>query len=86
MPVYEYREGGRVVVRALPVAERDTFPNRITVPSRVHVVAGAPDPGADTLRGFHRCEERYGTESVRQCAKALGLTRDQVKKVWQRPD
>ena len=83
MPSYEYIEGGRSVVRVLPVAERDRFPGRVTVPSRVMVCPrGEPSQGSQVLRGFERAESTSGTEKVRLCAKAIGLTRDQVKKVW----
>lgn len=86
MPSYEYIEGGRTVIRVLPVAERDRFPGRVTVPSRIAVCPrGEQSHGEAVLRGFSRCEETFGTEKVRQCARALGLTRDQVKKVWSEP-
>jgi hypothetical protein len=87
MPVYEYIENGKRVLRKLPVAARDNFPGRVTVPSRVNVCPrGEPTQGDEVLRGFSRCEDRYGTEQVRQTAKALGLSRDQVKKVWAKDD
>jgi hypothetical protein len=83
MPLYEYMEGGRRVVRRLPVAQRDSFHGRVTVPSRVLVCPrGEPTQGDEVLRGFSRAEETLGTEKVRLTAKALGLTRDQVKAVW----
>ena len=83
MPNYEFIEDGRRVIRRLPVALRDSFPGRVTVPSRVLVCPrGAPTQGEDVLRGFSECEQKYGTEKVRQTAEALGLSRDQVKKVW----
>lgn len=83
MPLYEYIEHGRRVTRVLPVARRDEFPGRVTVPSRINVCpTGGPTQGDEVLRGFRRAEETLGTEKVRQCAKSLGLTRDQVKKVW----
>ena len=85
MPNYEYidPESGRRVIRRLPVAERDNFPGRVTVPARVMVCPrGEPKQGDEVLRGFSRSEDRFGTEKVRQCASALGLTRDQVKQVW----
>lgn len=85
MPNYEFidPESGRRVIRRLSVAERDSFPGRVTVPSRVSVCPqGQPSQGSEVLRGFAKCEERYGTEKVRQCASAIGLSRDQVKKVW----
>lgn len=83
MPVYEYIEHGRRVLRALPVARRDEFPGRVVVPSRVLVCPrGAPKQGDEVLRGFRKAEETFGTEKVRLTAKAIGLTRDQVKKVW----
>jgi hypothetical protein len=83
MPVYEYIEDGRRVLRKLPVAQRDDFPGRVTVPSRVLVCPrGKESQGTEVLRGFAQCEDRYGTEKVRQTAQAIGLTRDQVKQVW----
>lgn len=85
MPCYEYIEGGETVVRVLPVAERDRFPGRVTVPSRISfLLASEPKQGDQVLRGWYRCEESSGTEKVRQAAKSLGLTREGVKKVWQR--
>lgn len=85
MPVYEYIEHGKPVLRRVPVAERDSFPGRVPLPSRLSVCPkGQPTQGSEVLTGFAKCEELYGTEKVRQTAKALGLTRDQVKKVWQR--
>jgi hypothetical protein len=83
MPLYEYIENGKQVIRRLPVARRDDFPGRVVVPSRIAVCPqGEPSQGAQVLRGFARCEDTYGTEKVRQCAKGIGLTRDQVKQVW----
>ena len=87
MPVYEYIEGGRPVLRRVSVADRDKFPGRVKVPSRIAVCPqGQPTQGSEVLRGFSRCEDRYGTEEVRQAGKALGVTRDQVKQVWNTPD
>jgi len=86
MPIYEYREGGKMVLRQLPVARRDDFPNRVTVPSRVEVCPrGQPTQGDQVLRGFYRCEEKSGTASVRRIEKELGMTASQVKKVWNEP-
>lgn len=83
MPVYEYQEGNRTVLRRVPVADRDKFPGRVTVPSRINVCPqGEPTAGSQVLRGFAKCEESFGTEKVRQCANAVGLTRDQVKTLW----
>lgn len=83
MPLYEYIEHGKRVTRIVPVSQRDKFPGRVTVPSRINVCPnGDPKQGDQVLRGFRRAEETYGTEKVRLCAKAIGLTRDQVKKVW----
>lgn len=89
MPNYEYidPESGRRVIRRLPVAARDSFPGRVTVPSRLSVCPkGEPAQADEVLRGFSKCEDRYGTEKVRLCAKAVGLTREQVKQVWNAPD
>lgn len=83
MPIYEYIEHGRRVTRVVPVARRDDWPGRVTVPSRVLVCArGEPTQGDEVLRGWRKAEEDYGTEKVRLTAKAIGLSRDQVKKVW----
>lgn len=83
MPAYEYSENGRTVVRVLPVADRDKFPGRVAIPSRISVCPrGAPTQGEDVLRGFYRCEERNGTDAVRRTEKALGLTSSQVKDLW----
>lgn len=84
MPNYEYidPDSGRRVIRRLPVAERDSFPGRVTVPSRVTVPRPEPTQGDEVLRGFARCEEKDGTESVRQIARGLGTTRDAIKKAW----
>lgn len=84
MPAYEYIEDGRTVVRVLPVADRDKFPGRITVPSRIAVCPrGEPAQGEQVLRGWYECEEKDGTAAVRKTEKALGLTAGQIKKVWQ---
>lgn len=83
MPVYEYREGRKTVLRRLPVEERDKYPGRITVPSRLTVCPkGAMTQGEQVLRGFYQCEQRYGTARVRQTEKALGLNHHGVKKAW----
>lgn len=85
MPAYEYIERGRSVIRVVPVDKRDNWPNRVKVPSRILVCPrGEPTQSEQVLRGWYRCEESSGTEKVRQAAKSLGLTRDQVKKVWAR--
>lgn len=86
MPVYEYRENGKQVLRRLPVAERDNYPGRVTVPSRLNVCPrGEPTQGDEVLRGFRRAEESFGTDAVKRTAAAIGLSRDQVKKVWAEP-
>ncbi len=87
MPLYEYIEGGRQVIRRLPVAERDSFPGRVVVPSRINVCPkGEPTQAETTLAGWKDCEERDGTEAVRQTAASLGMTREQVKRAWAAPD
>lgn len=87
MPVYEYREGNRIVERILPISERDRFPNRITVPRRVSVChQGEPQHGSQLLDGWKAVEESGGTESVRRMAKGLGLSRDQIKRACLAPD
>lgn len=87
MPAYDYLEGGRRVTRVLPVAERDSFPNRITVPDRIMVCPrGEPTQSDAVLAGYKACEEKDGTEAIRRDCAALGLTRDQVKKAWAAPD
>lgn len=87
MPCYEYLENGRVVDRVLPVARRDDFPGRITVPRRLHVCPrGAPTAENELMTGWKDCEESMGTEGVRKMAKGLGLTREQVKQVLAQPD
>jgi len=83
MPAYEYREGGKIVVRVLPVKDRDTFPGRITIPSRLSVCPrGAPSQADEVLRGYYRSEEKLGTARVRDAEKALGMTHHQVKSLW----
>jgi hypothetical protein len=87
MPLYEYREGDRIVERVLPVAARDSFPGRITIPRRVSVChRGEPSQGESVLAGWKDCEEKDGTEAVRQTAASLGLSREQVKQAWLAPD
>ncbi len=87
MPLYEYVENGRIVERVLPVAARDSYPGRITIPRQVSVChKGEPSHAEVTLQGWKDCEEKDGTEAVRQTAASLGLTRDQVKAVWAAPD
>jgi len=87
MPLYEYLEGDRIVERVLPVARRDAYPGRIKVPRRVSVChRGEPSQGEAVLNGWKDCEERDGTEAVRQTAASLGLSREQVKQAWLAPD
>ena len=87
MPLYEYLEAGRTVLRRLPVSRRDDFPGRVAVPSRVAVCPrGAPEHGSQLLNGWRECEESMGTEGTRNMARGLGLTRDQVKAACNAPD
>lgn len=87
MPLYEYIENGRQVIRRLPVHRRDEFPGRVVVPSRIAVCPrGEPEHGNQLLEGWKQCEESSGTEAARQMARGLGLTRDQVKRACTAPD
>lgn len=89
MPNYEFidPESGRRVIRRLPVAQRDSFPGRVTVPSRIHVCPkGEPEQGSQLLQGWKECEESMGTNGVRDMARGLGLTREQVKQACLAPD
>jgi len=64
MPAYEYRQDdGSTVIRVLPVDERDSYPNRITVPSNICFVGTAYDPtiSANKIReGYKIIEQRGG--------------------------
>jgi hypothetical protein len=83
VPAYEYIEGGKTVVRVVPVADRDKYPGRVQVPRRVMVCPrGEPSQGDEVIRGFYQCEQRYGTAKVRLTEKALGMNASQVKKTW----
>lgn len=89
MPNYEFidPESGRRVIRRLRVEDRDSFPGRVTVPSRVSVCPrGEPEHGSQLMDGWKACEEQGGTESARQMARGLGLTREQVKAACTAPD
>ena len=87
MPLYEYIENGKQVIRRLPVARRDDFPGRVRVPSRVNVCPrGEPEHGSQLMQGWKECEESMGTEGVRSMARGLGLTREQVKQACAAPD
>lgn len=89
MPNYEFidPESGRRVIRRLPVAERDSFPGRVTVPSRINVCPkGEPETGSQLLDGWKACEQSMGTEGVRKMARGLGLSREQVKQACLAPD
>lgn len=86
MPVYEYIDvkTGRTVEFAVPIVNRDKIPGhkRITVPRRLHVVLGAPDPtDADQAvpRALHELED---TMNHRQIAREAGFTTEQLKHVW----
>ncbi len=86
MPSYEYIEGDRRIIRILPVADRDKFPGRVTVPSRINVCPRGPSTqGDEVLRGFYRAEQTYGNSRVRLAEKALGLDHHKVKSVWKHP-
>jgi hypothetical protein len=79
MPLYEFRERGGVVLRVLPVARRDDFPNRISVPSRLSVCPrGEPTQEDGLLKGWREIEEQDGS-GARRLEKSLGLTADKVK-------
>ncbi len=87
MPIYEYLENGRQVLRKLPVADRDKFPGRVTVPSRINVCPrGEPAQGSQLLDGWKAVEEQNGTGYARQMAKGLGLSREQVKQACLAPE
>lgn len=64
MPAYEYRQpDGSTVIRVLPVDLRDSYPNRITVPSSIAFVGTAYDPtiSANKIReGYKIIEQRGG--------------------------
>lgn len=89
MPVYEYIEGGRRIVRRLPVEERDAFPGRVVVqPVRVLTqgqVTEAEWQAREVLNGFRREEQKNPrlNDTVRA---ALGMSPDKVKDTWAEPD
>ena len=89
MPCYQYNENGVIVERVLPVAERDAFPGRVTVPRRVMVLAGgrseAEWQAGEVLRGFRR-EEQKNPRLNDVVRNALGMTPAQVKDTWAQPD
>lgn len=79
MPLYEFMENGRVVARVLPVDARDSFPHRITVPSRISVCPrGAPTQEDELMQGWKEIEEQDG-RGARDLERSLGLTASQVK-------
>ncbi len=47
---------------------------------------GEPSHAEVTLQGGKECEEKDGTEAVRQTAASLGMSREQVKQAWLAPD
>jgi len=84
MPTYEYVENGQRVVRVLPVSERDSFPGRVTVPSRVAVCPrGQQSQEQAAMNGLRTVEQQIGTSefrrrfpfSVKQTRKAWGAAR-----------
>lgn len=86
MPVYEYRHRGKVILRRVPVAERDRYPGRVTIPSRLTVCPrGEPTQGEQVLRGFYEEELKTGSKAVRQTERALGLNHHKVKSLWKHP-
>lgn len=63
MPAYEYRDAkGGVTIRVLPVDERDSFPNRVTVPTSIVFLGSAYDPtiSANRIRQGYRDLELAG--------------------------
>lgn len=64
MPAYEYRTpSGGTIIRVLPVDDRDSFPNRITVPSSIVFLGSAYDPTitANKIRaGYKAIEQKHG--------------------------
>lgn len=84
MPTYEYIEAGKRVLRVLPVEQRDSFPGRVTVPSRVAVCPrGEPSQEHAAMDGLRKVEQQIGTSefqrrfpfSVKQTRKAWGKAR-----------
>lgn len=90
MPYYEYNEGGKIVVRCVPVEQRDAFPGRIFNPGRLRVlVKSGLSEGAsanqEVLRGFYS-EEQRDPHLHDKMAAGLGLTPGQIKDAWAAPD
>lgn len=86
MPVYEYLENGKVVLRRVPVADRDMYPGRVTIPSRLTVCPrGESTQGESVLRGFYQCEQKMGTAKVRANERAMGLDHHKIKSLWKHP-
>lgn len=90
MPTYQYLENGRIVERTLPVAQRDEFPGRITVPTRVRVLTNGGKTEAEwqaeeVLRGFYRLEQKDPNANDKM-REGLGMTPAQIRDVWAQPD
>lgn len=92
MPLYEYIDPvtGFRTERVLPVARRDEFPGRVTIPRRLVVLTKGGKSEADwqaeeVLRGFHKLEQKdpQANEKMRE---SLGMTPNQIKDVWAQPD
>jgi hypothetical protein len=80
MPTYEYIENGRRVLRVLPVSERDSFPGRVTVPSRVAVCPRGPATQAqEAMDGLRKVEQQIGTGEFR---RRFPFSVGQTRKAW----
>jgi len=83
MPLYEYTHAdGSRSERLASVAERDNWPNRVTVPARVAVMRGLLDPSgaaAAVPRALRRVEEQIGADRL---AHESGFTSGQLKRAW----
>lgn len=80
MPLYEYLEAGRIVSRVLPVEQRDAFPGRIPVPSRVCVCPrGAPSQEHSTMNGLRKVEQQIGTTALR---RGFPFSVEHTRRVW----
>ena len=86
MPVYEYVKvsTGAVIEFVVPVADRDQVPGhkRITVPRRINVVSGAPDPTLPGQAVPRALKELEGTINHREIARQSGFSTEQMKQVW----
>lgn len=92
MPLYEYIDPatGQRTERVLPVARRDEFPGRVTVPRRLNVLTKAGKSEGEwqadeVLRGFHKLEQSdpHANDKMRE---GLGMSPDKIKDVWAQPD